>query len=106
MTFDVGFGYYVDTILVTKFIPKVVVRIVASTYGVQVELLHNLNVLNHAFFRDNITAVRIQFMTVGSFEENRLAVYQYLGVLQFHLAETYLYRNHFVAAFQGSIEGI
>ena len=32
-------------------------------------------------------------MPVGPFEQDRLSVYQYLGVFQFDLAEAYFYRN-------------
>ena len=46
--FDVGFGHYINTVFVAEFVPEVVVRIVTGSYGVDVELLHNLNVLNHA----------------------------------------------------------
>ena len=37
-----------NTVFVAEFVPEVVVRIVTGSYGVDVELLHNLNVLNHA----------------------------------------------------------
>ena len=43
-----GFGHYINTVFVAEFVPEVVVRIVTGSYGVDVELLHNLNVLNHA----------------------------------------------------------
>ena len=100
MAFDVGFGHYVEAILVAKFIPEVVVRVMRSAYGIQVELLHDLDVLNHAFRGDDITSVGIQFVTVGTLDEDWLSVNQQLGVLHFHLAEAYLYGNHFVATFE------
>ena len=62
----------------------------AGAHGVQVELLHHLDVLQHTFARDDITAVRVHLMTVGALEEDGLAVDKYLFSLQFYLAETYL----------------
>ena len=46
--FDVGFGYDINTVFVAEVIPEIVVRIVAGSHRVDVELLHNLDVLNHA----------------------------------------------------------
>ena len=76
MAFDVGFGYHINTVLVTKFVPEIVVRIVASAYGIQVELLHDLNVLNHAFFGNDISTIRVKLMTIGTLDKDRLAIHQ------------------------------
>ena len=107
--FDIGFGYHIDTILVAKFIEEVVIRVVASTYRVKVELLHDLDVLNHSFARYYIASVRIQFMAVGSLEQYRLPVYQQLCVLDFNLTETYVLWDNFqylVAFLQSSTQRI
>ena len=107
--FDIGFSYHIDTILVTKFIEEVVVWIVASTYSVEVELLHDLDVLNHSFTRYVITSIWIQFMTVSTLEQYRLAVNQQLCVLDFNLTETYILWNnfqHLVASLQCSTQCI
>ena len=106
MRLDIRLCHYIDTVLVAKVIPKIVVGIMAGAHGVQVELLHHLDVLQHTFARDDITAVRVHLMTVGALEEDGLAVDKYLFSLQFYLAETYLYGNHFTAALQGGTQGI
>ena len=76
MAFDVGFSYHINAVLVAELIPIVVVRIVASTHGIQVELFHYLDVLNHALFGNDITAVRIQLMTIGTLDKDRLTIHQ------------------------------
>ena len=93
--FYVSFGYYIQTVLVAKVIPTVVVRVMAGTYGVDIEFFHYLDILQHTFGRNHITAVRVHFVTVGSFEEYRLSVYEYLSVFQFNFAETYFNRDYF-----------
>ncbi len=103
---DIRFCHYIDTVLVAKVIPKIVVGIMAGAHGVQVELLHHLNVLQHAFAGDDVTTVGVQFMTVGTLEENGLAVDKNLASFQFYLAEAYLYRNHFAATLQGATQRI
>ena len=65
-----------------------------STYGIDIELLHNPDILQHTLPRNNITSVRIHFVPVGSLEQDWLSVYQYLGVFQFDLAETDFHRNN------------
>ena len=77
----------------------------AGTYGVDIKFLHNLDVLQHTFAGNHISAVRIHFMTVGSLEEYRLTVDEYLSAFQLNLAETNLDGNYLYCAvpvFQGS----
>ncbi len=65
-----------------------------STYGIDIVFLHDLDVLDHALRRYDVTSVRIHFVPVGSLEQDWLSVYQYLGVFQFDLAETDFHRNN------------
>lgn len=51
-----------------------------STYGIDIVFLHDLDVLDHALRRYDVTSVRIHFVPVGSLEQDWLSVYQYLGV--------------------------
>ena len=81
--------------MVAKIIPAVVVRIMAGTYCIDIKLFHNFDILYHTFEGNDITTVRVHFMTVGSFKEYWLAVDEYLSACQFDLAETYLDRDHF-----------
>ena len=47
--FYVGFCHYIDTVFITEFIPVIVIGVVTGTDRIQVELLHDLDVLEHAF---------------------------------------------------------
>ena len=67
VTLQVGLGSQIDTILVAEVVPTGIVRVVAGAHGIDVQLLHNLDVLDHALYRDDITAIRVQLMTVGTF---------------------------------------
>ena len=87
---DVGLGYYVETILVAQLIPTGIVGIVAGAHGIDVEFLHDLDILNHALYRYHITEVGIQFVTVGTLEEYGLAIHEHLEVLELYLAEAHL----------------
>ena len=49
MRLYIGFGYDIDTVFIAKIVPEVVIGIVAGTNGVQIEFLHDLYVLYHAF---------------------------------------------------------
>ena len=93
VTLLVGFCYEVDSVFVAEIIPAWVIRIVAGTNGVDVQALHDLDVLNHAFQAYYISSVWVDFMTVGTLDEYRLAIHEELLVLDFHLAETYLDRS-------------
>ena len=76
---------------------------------VDIEFLHNLDVLNHTFTRHYIASIRIQLMTVGTLEKNRLSIYQHLSILDLNLAEAHLYRDylhHVGTVLQGSLQSI
>ena len=46
---DVSLSHHIDSILVAQIIPEIIIRIMAGTHSIDVETLHDLNVLNHAF---------------------------------------------------------
>ena len=95
VTLDVGLGGDVDAILVAKVVPTGIVGIVAGAHGIHVQLLHHLNVLNHAVNRYDITAIGVQFVTVHTLDEDGLTIHEQLLVFNLHLAETYALRNTF-----------
>ena len=70
----VGFCHHIYTIAVAEGVPVVVVGIVAGAHSVEVELLHYLYVLQHAFARHYITSVGVKLVTVCSLYEDRLSV--------------------------------
>ena len=90
----VGLGGEVDAVFVAELVPARVIGVVAGTHGVDVVLLHDLDVLYHALHRDNVSAVGVHLVAVGAFDKYRLAVDKELGVLDFHLAEARLLRYH------------
>ena len=90
----VGLGYHIKTILVAQLIPLWVVGIVTGTHGVDVELLHNLDVLYHPLTTHDVATVWIHLVPVGTFYINRLPVNQQLTVLNLHFPEPHLLRNH------------
>ena len=48
----VGLCCDINTIFITKVVPYWVVRIVACANGINVQALHNLDILNHALARN------------------------------------------------------
>ena len=94
VTLLVSLSYHIDTILIAEFVPAWIIRIVAGTDSVDIQALHNLDILNHALHAQYITSIRVNLMTVGTLDEHRLTVDKELLVLDFHLAETHLDRSH------------
>ncbi len=104
--FEVGFRNHIYAVFVAEVVPQVVVRIVACAHCVDVELLHQFDVLHHAFGRNNIAAVGVKLVAVGAFEQHRFAVYQNLRAFQLYFAESHIYRNCLVAAFERGVQGV
>ena len=99
VTLQISFSRHIESILVTKVIPTGIVRIVTGTNGIDVQLLHHLDVLNHALHRYHIAAVRVQLMTVGTLNQDSFSVDQQLSVLDFDMAETNTLANNFQHVF-------
>ena len=92
---DVRLGNDIETILVAEVIPARVIAVVAGAYGVHVQLLHNLDVLNHAFYADDVAAVGVELVAVGTLDEDGLAVDQKLAAFNLDVAEAYALRGGF-----------
>ena len=88
VTLDVSLSSHIDAIFITKVIPYRIIRIVTGTNGIDIKLLHALDVQNHTLTGNDITAVRIKLVTVHALDIYRLAIDKELRVLDFHLTET------------------
>ena len=66
----------------------------AGTYGVDVQLLHHLDVGYHTLYAYNVAVVGVELVAVDSLEEYGLAIDQYLLTLALHLAESHLLGYH------------
>ena len=109
MAFDVGLGHHVEAVSVAEVVPAAVVGIVAGADGVDVELLHQPDVLNHAVDADHVAAVGVELVAVGALDEHGLAVDQQLRVADLDLAESDIYRDDFdnpPAVGEGGREGV
>ena len=109
MRFDICLGGDIQSILVAQVIPSRVVGIVASAHGIDVELLHDFDVLNHAVDTNHITSLGVKFMTVGTLYQHRLSVYEQLSALNLHLSESNLLAHalYFLSVvLQRDVEGI
>ncbi len=106
MALDVGLGHHVDAVAVAEVIPFVSVGVVACAHGVEVEFLHDLDVLKHALAAHVVSAVGIEFVTVGALEEHRLAVDEHLIAFELDLAEAYSHGYGFVSAGQSGFKPV
>ena len=103
MTLDIRLSCHIDAVFVAEVIPAGIIGIVTSAHRVDVQILHDLNILNHAFHRDKITTIGIEFVTVSALNQDRLAVDEQLSVLNFDMTEAHTlldHLQHLVALFQ------
>ena len=80
MALDIGFGTEVDAVFVAEFIPIGVVGIMAGAHGIDVHLLHLLDVLEHALTADDVTSIGVHFVAIDAFDEDWFAVDQKLSI--------------------------
>ncbi|MFT6862178.1 MAG: hypothetical protein ACJAVK_000733, partial [Akkermansiaceae bacterium] len=81
--FDVRFGDDVEAVFVAKFVEAGIVGIVGGADGIDVELLHELEVQAHAGFGDVVAGVRIVVVAVNAFDEDGLSVDEELAIFDF-----------------------
>ena len=89
VTLQIALGSKIQSVLITEFIPAWIVGIVTGTYRVNVQLLHNLDVLNHAVYTHDVATIRIQLVAVGTLNQYRLSVHQQLSALNLNVAEAH-----------------
>ena len=90
---DIGLGHDVESVLVAERVPAGVVGVVARAHGVDVVLLHDADVLQHAPLGDVIAVVGVHLMPVGALDQHRPAVDEQLPALDLHVAESDPERN-------------
>ena len=98
MRFEVSLSGDVDTVFIAKVIPARITWIVAGANGVDVQLLHDFDVLDHALQAHNVSTVRIHLVAVGTLHQHRLSVNEQLCVLDLHVSESHFLRNHLSGA--------
>ena len=96
VTLLVGLGDEVETVLVAEVVPARIIGIMTCAYGVDIEALHNFNVLNHTLEGYVVTTVGIHFVAVGALDEYWLSVDKQLGFFNLDFAESYLHGNGLV----------
>ena len=93
VAFEVGFCHEVDAHLIAEVIPARVVGVVRRSYGVDVMLFQDVDVLNHAFNAHHVAAIGVEFVAVSTLDEDGLTIDKELSVLDFHLSESYALRR-------------
>ena len=88
MRLDVGLVDDQQAVFVAEFVPAVVVRIVAGADGVEVELLHRLDVEAHILLGHGERVLRADVVTVHAAHDEALAVQEDGPVADFDLAES------------------
>ena len=78
---DVRFVKNVETVFVGEVVPLRHIRIMAGSNGIDVVLLHQLDVLDHHFARHDLAGIGVEFVTVHSLDHQLLAVEQNLIAL-------------------------
>ena len=103
MTLDIRLSRHIDAVFVAEVIPAGIIGIVARTNGIDIQILHDLDILDHAFHRDKITTIGIEFVTVSALNQDRLAVDEQLSTFDFNMTEANAlidHLQHLVALFQ------
>ena len=96
VTLDIGLVDYVKAIFVAEVIPVRHVGVVAGAYGVDVILLHQFDVLHHAFAADHAARVGVELVAVHALKRHGLPIDKQLAAAHVHFAETHFLTNGFL----------
>ena len=67
-------------------------------YSIDIELLHDHDILDHVRLAHHISLIRVHLVAVGALDEDWLSVHEKLSVLYRHIPETYVHPGHFSEA--------
>ena len=95
VTLEVRLSGEIDTVFVAEVIPAWIIGIMAGAHGIDVKLLHDADILNHALYADDVAAIGVELMTVGTLDENRLAIDEQLSPLDLYMAEAHFLAHDF-----------
>ena len=98
MRFQVGFIDDIKTILITKPVPCRIVGIMTGPHGIDVVLLHELDIPDHRGQRDSLPVHRMNLVSVDPLEQHRLPIDKEPAVPDLHLAEAELRAGAFYDA--------
>ena len=87
VTLDVGLVDEIETIFGTQVIPFRIVGIMATTHGIDICLLHQLDILQHALHRDGTSVMGVVLMAVDTLYLQRHAIDKKLPIAHLHRAE-------------------
>ncbi|MPM54603.1 hypothetical protein SDC9_101381 [bioreactor metagenome] len=87
MRLNIRFIHHIQPVDVAQFIPAFIVGVMAGTHCVEVVLLHQADVLNHAFGGKGFCPELVVFMPVHTLDQNTLAIDQQRPSLDLHFAE-------------------
>ena len=87
MALQIRFGDEIEAEFVGKIIEVRVVRLVGSTNGVDVALLHPDHVGTHSLVRHGPAGVGVVLVSVHTVYDDRLAVHQHVGTTELNTVE-------------------
>ena len=67
----------------------------ACPYSIDIELLHDHDILDHIRLAHHISLIWVHLMTVRTLDKDRLAVHEKLAFLDLHISETELKESNF-----------
>jgi hypothetical protein len=107
---EVGFVHYVKAVFIAEFVPAGMVGIMGRAHGVEVEALHQEDVLQHAFLRHVFAGSFIVLMPVYPVKQHRCTIHQHPAAVDLHLPEAHFATPHLgdfpVWLFQGEHQGV
>ena len=96
--FHIGLVDNIKSVTVTERIPEVIIRIVTRTYSIDVQPLHDKDILYHISLGHHISLIRIHFMSVRALDKDRFSVDKKLSTLDAYIPETDFNRSLFCLA--------
>ncbi len=95
MRFDIRLVAYIKSVLVAKFIEPPLLRVVTTTYGVDIMSFHVVEIFTHIRFAKHVSCLFVMFVVISSLDQYGTTVYQELITSDFQFAEAYPERNNF-----------
>ena len=95
MGFEIRLADDIQSVAIAEVIPERTIRIVARPDGIDVVLLHQLDIANHRFTSDDVAAFRQELVSINSLEIDGLSIQEQAPIPDLDLAKANVQRRHF-----------
>lgn len=104
--FSVNFNRCMGAVLITRIMPRVVIKVITNTRNVRIRLLRRLGVLGRTFTEGSMAAIQVRLITINSLRRGKLTISGCLASFRLCLSRTRLCKGRFATTLRDNARNV